>query len=69
MNLLKKFSSRDEVPVEPVSVSEPVPVNLVSQVDSKRCVSSVNVYDDSLSRLDHVFMRFAEVFAEVPRER
>jgi len=80
VNLLKKFISRDEVHVEPVAVSssvtvsEPVSVNFISQVDSNHCVSSVNVSDVSLSHLNgdqqvqlhQLLVRFADVFSDVP---
>lgn|SRR6218665_3712508 len=57
-DLGKKLVYRDEVSVEPVavscsvSISEPVSVNLVSHVDNKHCVSSVNVSKVILSHLD-----------------
>jgi len=52
VNLLRKFISRDEVPVEPGSASEPVAVNLISTVESNNVVSSVTVFDVSLSHLE-----------------
>jgi len=52
VNLLKKFVSRDEVPVEPGSASESVAVNLILNVESNNVVSSVTVSDVSLSHLE-----------------
>jgi len=73
VNLLKKFVSRDEVLVEPGSVSELVAVNLISNVESNNAVSSVTVSDVSLSHLEddqqvqlrQLLVRYADVFSDV----
>jgi len=74
VNLLKKFVSRDEVPVETGSASESVAVNLISNVESNNVVYSVTVSDVSLSHLEddrqvqlrQLLVRYADVFSDVP---
>ena len=78
VNLLKKFISRDEVPVGPsvdsVDDAEPLLGNLVTPVVDNHVVSSASVFDVSLSHLEtdqqeqlrQLLVRYADVFSDVP---